>query len=205
MGENAIVDISASNPINGSNGLIGTYGSLGGLGERGQNGGSPGYGTGSGAQGGRGGDGGDGGSGGSGGDGGTGGAGVPGMLKLCASLIIADSATLIAMNGASTNVSEYQGRLTLISNMTDIAANTYAPTLSVAGSVTVGRLDFSELLMVPASYNSDFLVPILGQLADNTVVKAKSCSMFQTLKRSVLRYFSPRSGKSTTTKPSRSS
>ncbi|HOV76057.1 MAG TPA: immunoglobulin domain-containing protein, partial [Candidatus Hydrogenedentes bacterium] len=83
--------------------------------------------------GGNGGNGGSGGLGGAGGAGGAAGAGTPGMVKLMGSVIVANSATVAAANGAST-AANHSGACTMVSNMTATARTTYKPIMGAGGT-----------------------------------------------------------------------
>ncbi len=92
---------------------------------------------GNGAYGGGGGTGGTGGTGGAGGAGGNGGWGLPGMVKLHGSVVLAESLTVVADNryNPGTDNTDYQGKVTIISNMSDTAINDHLPLLSNPSNV----------------------------------------------------------------------
>ncbi len=103
---------------------------------------------GDGGAGGRGGDGGHGGTGalgGQGGQGGNGGYGTPGMVKLHGSVMLVRDMTIRALNGRPSSDAEANGKLTLISNMSNAAYFTNQPATLQPASIVSARTTNSEI------------------------------------------------------------
>ncbi|HPO13769.1 MAG TPA: DUF5011 domain-containing protein, partial [Candidatus Hydrogenedentes bacterium] len=89
--------------------------------------------------------GGQGGQGGSGGTGGTGGYGSPGMLKLHGSVVLTNKMVVYASNGKPDANPEYNGKITIISNMSTDALNTNAPGTLNPTTIVLGTTSYSAI------------------------------------------------------------
>ncbi len=162
------LNVSAAAPASGRDGREGQAGASGGPGATGSNGGigASSTGAGTGGNGGRGGDGGTGGTGGAGGKGGAGGAaghGTPGMIKLHGSVVLANGATLLADNGAST-APEHRGRGTLISNMGGPSLPNYLPAYNPDRFVVAAIKNNPLLTADNSAFGGGANAPLIGQL-----------------------------------------
>ena len=118
--------------------------------------------------------GGSGGTGGRGGKGGDGGHGVPGMVKLCGSLILANNGKVVADNGNGDTTDNRCGAITYASNMSKSALALQKP--SSANKVLEGEIRYDDALKITSVYDADTMVPVLGQLADGTAGASGICS-----------------------------
>ena len=166
------IDISSTPPETGQPGESGKEGSEGTEGNDGFSG-TTGYppetsdlysggNAGPAGRGGPGGGGGKGGKGGNGGRGSDGGYATPGMLKLHASVIIADGANVNCDNHRSTTTFSSLGKMTWISNMSSDAAAKYFP--SYSDDIHTGIISNDSLLKETCPWDSITSVPLIPEL-----------------------------------------
>ncbi len=113
---------------------------------------------GAGTRGGAGGVGGTGGSSGASGGGGNGGLGTPGMVKLHASVIQAQSGNVLCNNHTGDTSDNLRGRATFISNMAAV------PQPSYSDNITPGSTNNDLLLKATAPYSPTLQTPLIPQL-----------------------------------------
>jgi hypothetical protein len=163
------ISVNASVPPGGSGGGSPTGNNTGSSGSAKQNGANGGNAFGAAYGGGKGGDGGGGGTGGSGGTGGTGGAGggggngTPGMVKLHGSVVLANSGKIGALNAKDFDAN-HSGKLTMISNMSTGACDTYQPGLVTDSAIEPGLYVRNNDLLLAANPITGGNSPLIGEL-----------------------------------------
>ena len=83
------------------------------------------------------------------------------MIKLAASLILAENGVVKASNGNGDTAANRCGGVTYISNMTDAVLESHALSLAEDARVVTGKATLDDELMVKSSYNHSLLVPML--------------------------------------------
>jgi hypothetical protein len=85
------------------------------------------------------------------------------MVKLHGSVVIANTATVLADNGPTSGTSAVKGKVTFISNMRSAVIPTYAPSYD-SNKVQFGNTTNLSLLTAPAVYDTSVTLPLIPEL-----------------------------------------
>ena len=96
------------------------------------------------------------------------------MVKLCASLIVANGCVVRADNGNGDTADNRCGAITYVSNMSRDALAGTKPTQQ--HKVLEGEIRYDSLLKMKSDYDPTLMVPILGQLKDGEAKASGICA-----------------------------